>query len=172
MPGPKKSREAIAAAIAKGSKYYFGRPCKRGHPGERSVTYNQCRQCAQERTRLRWTTRDGAERRQSRHWSRIRSAQRFGYEPPPHEKDCRAYPSDQLCEICRRPEKNGRRLSLDHDHVTGAFRGWVCHHCNMLIGKFEKYGIEFLVAYFAGEYSEKVPPERQIGPPVASYSDK
>ncbi len=41
------------------------------------------------------------------------------------------------CEICLCKEKrsNGRSsLSLDHCHKTGEFRGWICQHCNMMIG--------------------------------------
>jgi hypothetical protein len=40
-----------------------------------------------------------------------------------------------LCECCSRPPKSGRALHLDHDHVTGKFRGWLCASCNLAIGK-------------------------------------
>lgn len=39
------------------------------------------------------------------------------------------------CEICGRLPLAGRGLSLDHDHATGEFRGWLCGECNMGIGK-------------------------------------
>lgn len=42
--------------------------------------------------------------------------------------------SDGVCEICRKPESRGRRLSLDHDHQTGAIRGFLCSRCNLLLG--------------------------------------
>ena len=48
------------------------------------------------------------------------------------------------CAICRRPEtmryKTGtvRRLSVDHDHVSGRLRGLLCHRCNMLVWAFEE----------------------------------
>jgi hypothetical protein len=47
------------------------------------------------------------------------------------------------CAVCRRAEtvkyKDGqvRRLSVDHDHVTGKVRGLLCHRCNILVWAFE-----------------------------------
>jgi len=42
------------------------------------------------------------------------------------------------CEICGRAEPGNRftRLSIDHDHATGKFRGLLCHRCNKAIGLF------------------------------------
>jgi hypothetical protein len=39
------------------------------------------------------------------------------------------------CAICKRTCSTGRRLSVDHDHVTGAVRGLLCGNCNTAIGK-------------------------------------
>lgn len=40
-----------------------------------------------------------------------------------------------ICEICGKTEvENGRKLSMDHDHETGEFRGWVCWTCNSMLG--------------------------------------
>jgi hypothetical protein len=42
-------------------------------------------------------------------------------------------PCPDACEICgRAPGK--RSLHLDHDHMTGTFRGWPCSNCNTAIG--------------------------------------
>lgn len=41
-----------------------------------------------------------------------------------------ARPAPALCECCAAK----RKLVVDHDHATGAFRGWLCDLCNMAIG--------------------------------------
>lgn len=40
------------------------------------------------------------------------------------------------CEICGNKQTIGNRkyLCYDHDHSTGEFRGWLCNHCNYLLG--------------------------------------
>ena len=39
-------------------------------------------------------------------------------------------PRPELCEICDLPGK----ICFDHCHVTGKFRGWICHKCNLALG--------------------------------------
>ena len=44
-------------------------------------------------------------------------------------------PRPELCEICGRPPiGKWKVLHFDHDHETGAFRGWICHKCNTALG--------------------------------------
>lgn len=38
------------------------------------------------------------------------------------------------CQLCIGVNKSGRALALDHDHETGAFRGWLCDTCNRMLG--------------------------------------
>jgi hypothetical protein len=42
-------------------------------------------------------------------------------------------PCPAACESCGRPP-GLKALALDHDHATGAFRGWLCDRCNRGVG--------------------------------------
>jgi hypothetical protein len=39
-------------------------------------------------------------------------------------------PRPEKCEVCG----GVGRICFDHDHATGAFRGWLCSHCNTTLG--------------------------------------
>ncbi len=43
-------------------------------------------------------------------------------------------PRPELCEICKLPGKKRNGITLDHNHKTGKFRGWLCSNCNTTIG--------------------------------------
>lgn len=74
-------------------------------------------------------------------------AKRRGYAPC-HASDHQvASAFTGRCHICRAPESTlTRRLAIDHSHVTGQFRGWLCQPCNTAMGivdrnrgQFERY---------------------------------
>ena len=77
----------------------------------------------------RWQRRHPeAARTHQRDATRRKRARKYGYAAAPRERDCppRPAPGDP-CQCCMLPTKN---FCMDHDHVTGAFRGWTCHGCN------------------------------------------
>lgn len=56
----------------------------------------------------------------------------------------------ESCECCGRPAwLESKGLCFDHDHTTGAFRGWLCVQCNVGIGALgdDIAGAEKAVAY-------------------------
>ena len=43
---------------------------------------------------------------------------------------------NNVCAICGKPNKGGKRLRVDHNHDTGKVRGLLCDCCNIGIGYF------------------------------------
>lgn len=44
-------------------------------------------------------------------------------------------PRPEFCECCGGPETaKGKVINFDHNHRTGAFRGWLCSSCNKILG--------------------------------------
>jgi hypothetical protein len=41
---------------------------------------------------------------------------------------------NNVCAICGKPNKQKRRLCVDHDHKTGKVRGLLCVDCNVCLG--------------------------------------
>ena len=39
-----------------------------------------------------------------------------------------------MCAICKGTNTDGRRLHIDHDHLTGTIRGLLCLRCNFALG--------------------------------------
>lgn len=67
----------------------------------------------------------------SRAWSKVNRQRisdgrrrRKGIPIPP-------YIAPQNCELCGAVSG---KLKIDHDHITGAFRGWLCTRCNLGLG--------------------------------------
>lgn len=96
--------------------------------------------------------------------SRRQFARRSGHEPPPHESDCPPTPDDGRCQCCRKPRGSGKRLALDHDHVTGHFRGWLCAKCNRGIGALgdDLRGVLLAVEYL--KRAAELPPYGFVNP--------
>jgi hypothetical protein len=42
-----------------------------------------------------------------------------------------------VCDICQQPPSGSRRLSIEHDHTTGKFRGITCDSCNNGLARFK-----------------------------------
>ena len=42
------------------------------------------------------------------------------------------------CAICGEVPPAGKALTVDHDHVTGRFRGLLCNGCNAGIGNLQE----------------------------------
>lgn len=69
-------------------------------------------------------------------WSNSRRA---GYAPPAFTADDILAEFRDLteCAICQTPLTWKEDCNLDHDHATGAFRGFLCRGCNTGLGGFK-----------------------------------
>lgn len=58
-------------------------------------------------------------------------------------------PESDVCECCGGTNASGKAMSLDHDHETRAFRGWLCWPCNHALGMLgdNREGVLKLLAY-------------------------
>jgi recombination endonuclease VII len=58
-----------------------------------------------------------------------------------------------VCWLCRKRQKSGKRLAVDHRHSDGLIRALLCSQCNRLLGKIESNGwtidiLKRLIDYF------------------------
>ncbi|RUT24076.1 hypothetical protein C0V97_12350 [Asaia sp. W19] len=59
---------------------------------------------------------------------------RYGLTIPDYHQKLKA--QHYGCAICGQSDFGGLRLSIDHDHQTGAVRGLLCSRCNVGLGHF------------------------------------
>ena len=106
-------------------RYTTGNACKQGHVAERNTITGKCVECrfpsaAKHREyNARWKARHPGREQE------VKYRHRYGVEL----SEIRAKPV--VCDICAKPHK---KIVLDHCHVSGEFRGWLCDPCNIALG--------------------------------------
>lgn len=60
----------------------------------------------------------------------LRWLKKRNYLPLLSKEDIAGRAKPYNCEICG----NSGKICFDHDHETGKFRGWICSHCNLVLG--------------------------------------
>ena len=109
-----------------GTKTKYCKKCNRNLPHSKftrangaNYLYYECRECSRKHTKVR---------------------KRLKADNPLND------PKNHICPICKRDHdkvfgSGGQRLKsawvLDHDHVSGKFRGYICHSCNRGLGIFQ-----------------------------------
>lgn len=146
---PSTRAEALRTGV---KKYFTGKPCSQGHVAPR-YAIGACTDCMRA-SKSKWASmrpekqKEYADRHYAKHPERLRARAlkyaRAKLPVPP-------YPAPPCCEKCRKPFTKTPRL--DHDHVTGAFRGWLCDTCNRGLGMLGDTleGLLEAVAYLRGE---------------------
>lgn len=80
----------------------------------------------------------------------------------------------ETCENCGKSPRAARRgnqsLCFDHNHDTGAFRGWLCHACNLGIGLLgdDAASLRRALAYLERPVKSPAAPNARIASVLAS----
>ncbi len=105
--------------------YLSGKPCRHGHSAPRLVCNGKCTECTfpsaskhreyNATWKAKYPGRDQV----------VKYRYRYGIELDAIR------PKPDRCEACN---QNHPKIVLDHCHETGAFRGWLCDPCNVVLG--------------------------------------
>lgn len=57
-----------------------------------------------------------------------------GGKDPRHLRFLTPRPRPEKCEVCGNSGKKRNGITLDHNHKTNTFRGWLCSNCNTALG--------------------------------------
>lgn len=104
------------------------------HPLAKDGYHTRCQKCLREATRISRYLHPEKWRSYGR-VSTLRN--RYGLEIDDYEALAKA--QEGKCAICETIHVNRRganNFAVDHDHVTGAVRGLLCHKCNRGLGCF------------------------------------
>ena len=58
-----------------------------------------------------------------------------------HQDPYQMYLDNDKCSICNNDYKNGSDKHLDHDHLSGHIRGFVCRSCNSKMARYDNLRI-------------------------------
>ena len=100
----------------------MGRPkathCKNGHARtpENVDKWGTCKTCSNLKS-IEWKKRNRAK------VQRMHIRWKYGVEEIP-----------DVCDVCGGTSTNGKLIAVDHNHVTGEVRGFLCNGCNVAIG--------------------------------------
>jgi hypothetical protein len=79
-----------------------------------------------------------------------------------------------VCAACGKKNKSGKRLSTDHRHKDGLFRGLLCQQCNRLLGKIEdpRWQATAAIVRALADYMESPPATEALGYEHYGYAGK
>ena len=124
--------------------------CKHGHEYTTENTYRftggrGCKACRSRRSSVWASANKPMMARRTQRWrdknpdklkmgNRQQALRKYGITPVEYERLLQS--QDAVCAVCASACPTGKRLSVDHDHVSGAVRGLLCASCNNGIGRF------------------------------------
>lgn len=136
-------------------RYWTGEPCEAGHLAERYVSSRHCVVCQKERTAKYQKTQKGKDKSRENH---LRKTYGVSLQEVLNAKQCEICFTSLISEGMA-----GNSVCVDHDHVTGAVRGFLCNNCNRGLGMFmdNKEYLESAITYL-NKFADKTIPEEWI----------
>jgi len=131
---------------------------------------SQCKQCCSEKQRQTYANkpeqyRNYVRKRRIKYnnvHKRIANLKTFGLTIKDYEAMAQA--QNRQCAICGIVQcASGKRLAIDHCHLTGRIRGLLCLRCNQAIGKFKDnyFLLQQAADYVSGQISVGHPERRK-----------
>jgi hypothetical protein len=95
---------------------------------------SRCKSCCNEANRLYYRREEKAVRERQSAFNRTEHRRAYArkYQRERHRRirdEMATRPRPEGCEIC-----GNAPAYFDHDHTSGAFRGWLCINCNTALG--------------------------------------
>ena len=136
-------------------RYWTGEPCEAGHLAERYVSSRHCVVCQKERSTKYQKTQKGKDKSRERH---LRKTYGVSLQEVLKAKQCEICFTSLISEGMA-----GNSVCVDHDHVTGDVRGFLCNNCNRGLGMFmdNKEYLESAIAYL-NKFADKTIPEEWL----------
>jgi len=108
------------------------------HHGNGTISkFAACKACCTERTRQERQNPSPENKARWAKYSHNTNLRRwYGLEPIQYETMLQE--QNYVCIICKNPNPDGRRLSVDHCHETRRIRGLLCNNCNNGLGRFQE----------------------------------
>jgi hypothetical protein len=130
----------------------------------------QCKQCCAEKQRQTYASkpqqyRNYVKKRRIKYnnvHKRIANLKTFGLTIEDYETMLKS--QNKQCAICGTLQcTSGKRLAIDHCHLTGRIRGLLCLRCNQAIGKFNDnyFLLQQAADYVSGQVSVGHPERRK-----------
>ena len=132
---PYRRPQCKTCECARHKKRRMDNPSLKATQAEQARTWRKNNQEQYRSTRLRRQEKDRFRKALSKSIEYAAHSIKLGYKScTATEEELKAAFSG-YCFICGVPEMEcNERLSMDHDHETGKFRGWLCASCNKAAG--------------------------------------
>lgn len=125
------------------AKHYQGKPCRHGHSGIRYTSNKTCVECSTKQSMRAYHKVMLDPVKHAKHKAKSlalfyknherRKAYTLAWRRKLDGLPAPTRPVPPVCESCARASPK-LALNLDHCHVSGKFRGWLCAACNRGLG--------------------------------------